>query len=188
MEFPTAQAAAPRSARSCCRALEGARRRQSGRIFRAARLGPAHRRSCSPRRAPSRSFSLRSASYRHAVPLRQVRCEFRRDGRPRARGVRHRACVELMLIKIFAPGFYAKQDIRTPVKIAIGVLIMTQVSNYIFVPIFSHAGLTLSIGLGALANAMLLFIGLESAASTNRRRDGRAFSCSWSARVSCLRA
>jgi putative peptidoglycan lipid II flippase len=38
---------------------------------------------------------------------------------------------------------------------------MTQVSNYIFVPIFSHAGLTLSIGLGALANAMLLFIGLR---------------------------
>lgn len=69
--------------------------------------------------------------------------------------------VGLILIKILAPGFYAKQDIRTPVKIAIGVLIMTQVSNYIFVPIFSHAGLTLSIGLGALANAMLLFIGLR---------------------------
>ncbi|WP_159836875.1 murein biosynthesis integral membrane protein MurJ [Burkholderia sp. 8Y] len=69
--------------------------------------------------------------------------------------------VGLILIKILAPGFYAKQDIKTPVKIAVGVLIMTQVSNYIFVPIFSHAGLTLSIGLGALANALLLFIGLR---------------------------
>lgn len=69
--------------------------------------------------------------------------------------------IGLILIKILAPGFYAKQDIKTPVKIAIGVLIMTQVSNYIFVPIFSHAGLTLSIGLGALANALLLFIGLR---------------------------
>jgi putative peptidoglycan lipid II flippase len=69
--------------------------------------------------------------------------------------------VGLILIKILAPGFYAKQDIKTPVKIAIGVLVMTQVSNYIFVPIFSHAGLTLSIGLGALANALLLFFGLR---------------------------
>ena len=69
--------------------------------------------------------------------------------------------IGLILIKILAPGFYAKQDIKTPVKIAIGVLIMTQVSNYIFVPIFSHAGLTLSIGLGALANALLLFLGLR---------------------------
>ncbi|WP_050454121.1 murein biosynthesis integral membrane protein MurJ [Candidatus Burkholderia verschuerenii] len=67
----------------------------------------------------------------------------------------------LILIKILAPGFYAKQDIKTPVKIAIFVLVMTQVSNYIFVPIFSHAGLTLSIGLGALANAALLYIGLR---------------------------
>jgi putative peptidoglycan lipid II flippase len=69
--------------------------------------------------------------------------------------------IGLILIKILAPGFYAKQDIKTPVKIAIGVLVMTQVSNYIFVPIFSHAGLTLSIGLGALVNALLLFFGLR---------------------------
>nr|WP_241484857.1 murein biosynthesis integral membrane protein MurJ [Caballeronia zhejiangensis] len=69
--------------------------------------------------------------------------------------------IGLILIKILAPGFYAKQDIKTPVKIAIFVLVMTQVSNYIFVPIFSHAGLTLSIGLGALANALLLFAGLR---------------------------
>ncbi|MDR5814372.1 murein biosynthesis integral membrane protein MurJ [Caballeronia sp. LZ043] len=69
--------------------------------------------------------------------------------------------IGLILIKILAPGFYAKQDIKTPVKIAIFVLVMTQVSNYLFVPIFSHAGLTLSIGLGALANASLLFVGLR---------------------------
>ena len=31
----------------------------------------------------------------------------------------------------------------------------------IFVPIFAHAGLTLSIGLGACVNATLLFIGLR---------------------------
>ncbi|GAB2903133.1 murein biosynthesis integral membrane protein MurJ [Paraburkholderia jirisanensis] len=69
--------------------------------------------------------------------------------------------VGLILIKILAPGFYAKQDIKTPVKIGIGVLIFTQLCNYLFVPIFSHAGLTLSVGLGACMNALLLFFGLR---------------------------
>jgi putative peptidoglycan lipid II flippase len=69
--------------------------------------------------------------------------------------------IGIILIKILAPGFYAKQDIKTPVKIGVGVLIVTQLSNYVFVPIFSHAGLTLSIGLGACVNALCLFIGLR---------------------------
>jgi putative peptidoglycan lipid II flippase len=69
--------------------------------------------------------------------------------------------IGLILVKILAPGFYAKQDIRTPVKIAIGVLIATQLMNSIFVPWFAHAGLALSIGLGACLNAVLLFWGLR---------------------------
>jgi putative peptidoglycan lipid II flippase len=69
--------------------------------------------------------------------------------------------VGLILIKILAPGFYAKQDIKTPVKIGVGVLLVTQLSNYVFVPIFAHAGLTLSVGLGACVNAFLLFLGLK---------------------------
>ncbi|CAB3719560.1 murein biosynthesis integral membrane protein MurJ [Trinickia soli] len=69
--------------------------------------------------------------------------------------------IGLILIKILAPGFYAKQDIKTPVKIGIAVLVVTQLSNYAFVPVFAHAGLTLSVGLGACVNAALLFIGLR---------------------------
>jgi putative peptidoglycan lipid II flippase len=69
--------------------------------------------------------------------------------------------IGLILIKILTPGFYAKQDIKTPVIIGIIVLIAIQISNVIFVPIFAHAGLTLSIGLGACVNAALLFIGLR---------------------------
>ncbi|WP_447639682.1 murein biosynthesis integral membrane protein MurJ [Pandoraea norimbergensis] len=68
--------------------------------------------------------------------------------------------VGLILIKILAPGFYAKQDIKTPVKIAIVVLIATQLSNLLFVRWFAHAGLSLSIGVGACMNAALLFAGL----------------------------
>ncbi|MDB5774309.1 MAG: mviN [Herbaspirillum sp.] len=69
--------------------------------------------------------------------------------------------IGLIVVKILAPGFYARQDIRTPVKIAIGVLIATQLMNYLFVPLFAHAGLALSIGLGACANAAFLYWGLR---------------------------
>jgi len=62
----------------------------------------------------------------------------------------------LLAIKILAPGFYARQNIRTPVKIAMLVLVLTQCFNLIFVPLFAHAGLALSIGLGASVNALLL--------------------------------
>lgn len=69
--------------------------------------------------------------------------------------------IGLILVKILAPGFYARQDIRTPVKIAIGVLIATQLMNLVFVPFIAHAGLALSIGLGACLNAGFLYAGLR---------------------------
>jgi len=59
----------------------------------------------------------------------------------------------LILVKVFAPGFYANQNIKTPVKIAIFVLICTQVMNVAFIVPLKHAGLALSIGLGACLNA-----------------------------------
>lgn len=66
----------------------------------------------------------------------------------------------LVAIKVLAPGYYASQNIKTPVKIAIAVLIITQLLNLLFVPLFAHAGLALSIGAGALINALWLLIGL----------------------------
>ena len=67
----------------------------------------------------------------------------------------------IILVKILAPAFYARQDIRTPVRIAIGVLIATQLMNLVFVPVLGVAGLALSIGLGACINAAFLFAGLR---------------------------
>ena len=67
----------------------------------------------------------------------------------------------IILVKILAPAFYARQDIRTPVRIAIGVLIATQAMNYVFVPLLGVAGLALSIGLGACINAAFLYAGLR---------------------------
>ena len=67
----------------------------------------------------------------------------------------------LIAVKILAPGYYARQDIRTPVKIAIVMLVATQVMNLAFVPWLGHAGLALSIGLAALVNAGWLLFGLR---------------------------
>ncbi|RZL12082.1 MAG: murein biosynthesis integral membrane protein MurJ [Rubrivivax sp.] len=69
----------------------------------------------------------------------------------------------LIGVKILAPGFYATQDIRTPVRIGIAVLVLTQVFNAIFVPFIAQAGLALSIGLGSLVNAGWLLWGLRRA-------------------------
>jgi putative peptidoglycan lipid II flippase len=66
----------------------------------------------------------------------------------------------IVAIKVLAPGFYASQDIRTPVRIAILVLVVTQLLNLVFVPLFAHAGLTLAISVGAMINALLLLVGL----------------------------
>jgi putative peptidoglycan lipid II flippase len=67
----------------------------------------------------------------------------------------------LVLVKILAPGFYAKQDIRTPVKIGIVVVLATQVMNLLTVPWLGHAGLPLSISVGAVLNATVLYWGLR---------------------------
>ena len=68
--------------------------------------------------------------------------------------------VGLVAVKVLAPGYYASLDIRTPVRIAIAVLVITQMFNAIFVPWLQHAALTLSIALGALVNALWLLTGL----------------------------
>ncbi len=74
--------------------------------------------------------------------------------------------IGLILVKVLAPGFYARQNVKTPVKIAIFTLVITQLLNILFVFTLGlqHAGLALSIGLGACINAGLLYYHL--------RRDG----------------
>ena len=71
----------------------------------------------------------------------------------------------LILVKILAPGFYARQNIKTPVKIAIFTLVATQLMNLIFIfgLHLNHAALALAIGLGACINASLLFYHLRKA-------------------------
>src|SRR6266478_1919204 len=63
----------------------------------------------------------------------------------------------LILVKVLAPGFYARQNIATPVRIAIVTLIATQLMNAALIVPLKHAGLALAIGLGACLNAGLLY-------------------------------
>jgi putative peptidoglycan lipid II flippase len=69
--------------------------------------------------------------------------------------------IGLIGIKVLAPAFYAQKDIKTPVKIACVALAGTQLLNLIFVPLFAHAGLACSVGLGACINASLLLATLK---------------------------
>jgi putative peptidoglycan lipid II flippase len=65
--------------------------------------------------------------------------------------------VGMILVKILAPGFYARQNVVTPVKIGLATLVATQVLNLAFIVPLRHAGLALAIGLGACLNAGLLY-------------------------------
>jgi putative peptidoglycan lipid II flippase len=69
----------------------------------------------------------------------------------------------IILVKILAPGFYAQQNIRTPVRIAVVTLVATQLMNLALIKPLAHAGLALAIGLGACLNAGLLYWQLRKA-------------------------
>ena len=67
----------------------------------------------------------------------------------------------LIMVKVLAPGFYARQNIATPVRIAIFTLFATQLMNAALIVPLAHAGLALAISLGACMNAGLLYRGLR---------------------------
>ena len=68
-----------------------------------------------------------------------------------------------LLIKILAPGFYSRQDTRTPVRIAVTSMIANMVLNVLLVFPLAHAGLALATSLSAFLNAALLYRGLRKA-------------------------
>ena len=79
------------------------------------------------------------------------------------------------MIKVLAPGFYARQNIKTPVKVAIFTLICTQLMNLAFISPLKHVGLSLAIGLGACLNAGLLFFLLRKHGIYRPGKDGQRF-------------
>lgn len=68
-----------------------------------------------------------------------------------------------IFIKVLAPGYYARQDTKTPVKIGIIAMVVNMVLNIILMLQFAHVGLALATALSAMLNAWLLFQGLRRA-------------------------
>jgi len=62
-----------------------------------------------------------------------------------------------ILVKVLSPGFFARQDTRTPVKIGVIAMVSNMVMNVILVFPLAHAGLALATSLSAFINAGLLF-------------------------------
>ncbi len=74
--------------------------------------------------------------------------------------------IAFMLIKVLAPGYFARQDMKTPVRIGVIALVTNMVLNLAFaLPLhhyfgIGHVGLALATSLAAMLNAGLLFRGL----------------------------
>ncbi len=67
----------------------------------------------------------------------------------------------LVGVKVLAPGYYARQDMSTPMRVGIAVMVLTQLLNLALVPWLGTTALTLSLGLAALVNAAWLMVGLK---------------------------
>jgi len=75
--------------------------------------------------------------------------------------------VAFMLIKVLAPGFFARQDMRTPVRIGVIAMVLNMLFNLLLViPLhkywqIGHLGLAAATSLSAFINAILLFLSLR---------------------------
>lgn len=80
-----------------------------------------------------------------------------------------------MLVKILAAGFYAKQDLRTPVKIAVIAMIANTLLNLMLIWPLAHAGIALSTSLAALINSSFLFYYLRQQGFYQPREGWKLF-------------
>ncbi|MBF7074752.1 murein biosynthesis integral membrane protein MurJ [Glaciecola sp. MH2013] len=69
--------------------------------------------------------------------------------------------LSFMLIKIFAPAFYSRQDTKTPVKYGIITMVANMVLNLILAIPFGYVGLAMATALSGTLNALLLYIRLH---------------------------
>lgn len=76
--------------------------------------------------------------------------------------------ISFMLIKVFAPGFYAQQDTRTPVRVGLMAVAANAILNVVFIGFFKlidwhaeHMALALASSGSALVNAGMLYFYLH---------------------------
>ena len=63
-----------------------------------------------------------------------------------------------LLVKVLTPGFYARQDTATPVKVAVLILVVTVVLNFLLIPPFGIAGLASAIAVCSWLNCLILYV------------------------------
>ena len=63
-----------------------------------------------------------------------------------------------IFIKVLAPGFFAKQDTKTPVKIAVIAVAVNILLSIVLVERMAHVGLALAVSISAWVNAFLLLL------------------------------
>ena len=83
--------------------------------------------------------------------------------------------VAFMLIKVLAPGYFARQDTKTPVRIAIKAMVANMIFNLILVFPLQHAGLALATTLSAFMNAGMLYWGLKKTGVFQPAKGWRRF-------------
>ncbi|MGQ9831013.1 MAG: murein biosynthesis integral membrane protein MurJ [Thermochromatium sp.] len=78
-----------------------------------------------------------------------------------------------LAIKVLIPGYYARQDVRTPVRLALIALGIGSVLHLLLMVPLGHAGLALATALTATLNAILLLNGLRRSALYRRHPGWR---------------
>ncbi|MBT3671432.1 MAG: murein biosynthesis integral membrane protein MurJ [Porticoccaceae bacterium] len=100
--------------------------------------------------------------------------------------------IAFMLIKVLAPGFFARQDMRTPVRIGIIAMVTNMVLNILFVvPLhfywqIGHLGLAAATSVAAFLNAILLYIYLKRSGVYVASGHWVGFFCRLSAAVGAM--
>ncbi|MGB5446229.1 MAG: murein biosynthesis integral membrane protein MurJ [Psychromonas sp.] len=79
--------------------------------------------------------------------------------------------LSFMMIKILAPGYYARQDTRTPVKYGIIAMVSNMLLNIVFAIPYGYVGLAFATSLSATLNASLLWYGLYKTGVYQKQKD-----------------
>lgn len=80
-----------------------------------------------------------------------------------------------MLIKVLAPGYYSRQDTKTPVKYGIVAMVTNMFFNAVFAWFFGYVGLAMATALSAFINMALLYRGLHLASVYQMQRSTMIF-------------
>ncbi len=83
--------------------------------------------------------------------------------------------LSFMFIKVLAPGYYARQDTKTPVKIGIIAMVANMGFNLMLAPFLGYVGLAIATTMSATLNAWLLYRGLKQAGVYSLSKETKIF-------------